>query len=113
MTNSKINKLKNIIQLYTNLEDMTNTKLAVEWLAKSYLDLLTKLTNEEIPLKEFEIQYIELLEQAKEMEKQMTIKLYNDYENYLEETFKNQCGGQAVVLSFEEFYEQTYGDDKQ
>jgi hypothetical protein len=41
----------------------------------------------------------------------MTIKLYNDYENYLEETFKNQCGGQAVVLSFEEFYEQTYGED--
>ena len=44
-----------------------------------------------------------------ETEKQMTIKLYADYENYLEETFKNQCGGQAVVLSFEEFYEQTYG----
>jgi hypothetical protein len=52
-------------------------------------------------------------EQAKEMEKQMTIKLYVDYENYLEEAFKNQCGGQAKVLSFEEFYEQTYGDDKQ
>ena len=113
MTNSKINKLKNIIQLYTNLEDMTNTKLAVEWLAKSYLDLLTKLTNEEIPLKEFEIQYIELLEQAKEMEKQMTIKLYNDYENYLEEAFKNQCGGQAVIMSFGAFYEQTYGGGEQ
>jgi hypothetical protein len=68
MTNNKINKLKNIIQLYTNLENMTNNKLAVEWLAKSYVDLLTKLNNEEISLKEFEIQYIELLEQAKEME---------------------------------------------
>jgi hypothetical protein len=47
------------------------------------------------------------------MQKQMTIELYNDYENYLEEAFKHQNGGQAVILSFEEFYEQTYGDDKQ
>jgi len=54
-----------------------------------------------------------LIQQAKEMENQMTIKLYADYENYLEEAFKNQCGGQAVVLSFEEFYEQTYGENKQ
>jgi len=51
---------------------MTNNKLAVEWLGKSYVDLLTKLNNEEISLKEFEIQYIEILEQAKEMEKQQT-----------------------------------------
>jgi len=49
-----------------------------------------------------------VIDEAKEMEKQMTIKLYVDYENYLEETFKNQCGGQAVILSFQEFYEQTY-----
>jgi hypothetical protein len=72
MTNNKISKLKNIIQLYTNTETMTNNKLAVDWLAKSYVDLLTKLNNEEISLKEFEIQYIKLLEQAKEMEKQQT-----------------------------------------
>jgi hypothetical protein len=113
INNNKINKLKNIIQVYTNTETMINNKLAVEWLAKSYVDLLTKLNNEEISLKEFEIQYIELLEQAKEMQKQMTIKLYADYENYLEEAFKNQCGGQAVILSFQEFYEQTYGGGEQ
>jgi hypothetical protein len=53
-----------------------------------------------------------LLDQAKEMQKQMTVKLYNDYENYLEEAFKHQNGGQAVILSFEEFYEQTYGGNK-
>jgi hypothetical protein len=57
----------------------------------------------------FYIDHQEEIREAKEMEKQMTIKLYVDYENYLEETFKNQCGGQAVILSFEEFYEQTYG----
>jgi hypothetical protein len=43
----------------------------------------------------------------------MTIKLYADYENYLEEAFKNQCGGQAVILSFQEFYEQRYGGSEE
>jgi hypothetical protein len=48
---------------------MSNNKSSIEWLAKSYVDLLTKLNNEEISLEEFEIQYIELLEQAKAMHK--------------------------------------------
>jgi hypothetical protein len=77
---------------------MTNNKqqTAVEWLASELSNHL------EMPHKYF----IEILEQAKEIEKQMTIKLYADYENYLEEAFKNQNGGQAVILSFKEFYEQ-------
>ena len=77
---------------------MTNNKqqTAVEWLASELSNHL------EMPHKYF----IEILDQAKEMEKQMTIKLYADYENYLEEAFKNQNGGQAVILSFKEFYEQ-------
>jgi hypothetical protein len=61
----------------------------------------------------FYIDHQEEIREAKEMQKQMTIKLYADYENYLEEAFKNQCGGQAVVLSFQEFYEQTYGGGEQ
>jgi hypothetical protein len=83
---------------------MTNNKqqTAVEWLASELSNHL------EMPHKYF----IEILDQAKEMEKQMTIKLYADYENYLEEAFKNQCGGQAVILSFQEFYEQTYRGNK-
>jgi hypothetical protein len=60
----------------------------------------------------FYIDHQEEIREAKEMQKQMTIKLYVDYENYLEETFKNQCGGQAVILSFQEFYEKTYGGKK-
>jgi hypothetical protein len=94
MTNNKINKLKNLILLYTNTENMTNNKLAVEWLAKSYVDLLTKLNNEEISLKEFEIQYIEIYEQAKAMEKRQIVDAidycrdkYIDSENYYKETY--------------------------
>jgi hypothetical protein len=61
----------------------------------------------------FYIDHQEEIKEAKEMEKEMTIKLYADYENYLEEAFKNQCGGQAVILSFQEFYEQRYGGSEQ
>jgi hypothetical protein len=81
---------------------MTNYKqqTAVEWLEKICNDRGYCLMSE-------------YFKQAKEMQKQMTIKLYADYENYLEEAFKNQCGGQAVILSFQEFYEQTYGGGEQ
>ena len=100
MTNNKINKLKNIIQVYTNTETMINNKLAVEWLAKSYVDLLTKLNNEEISLKEFEIQYIELLEQAKEIDKQRIAKAFTDGkgQNF---SFYDKTG--------EQYYNETYG----
>jgi Asp-tRNA(Asn)/Glu-tRNA(Gln) amidotransferase B subunit len=103
MKNEKINKLKNIIQVYTNTETMTNNKLAVEWLAKSYLDLLAKLNNEEISLKEFEIQYIELLEIAKEMEKEQMCK------------FAYKCHNHYKVygdFNIEQYYEQKYGGNK-
>ena len=78
---------------------MTNNKLAVEWLAKSYVDLLTKLNNEEISLKEFEIQYIEILEQAKEMEKAQKATTWN---NAIDAELKNKWE------SFEQFHNETY-----
>jgi hypothetical protein len=83
---------------------MTNNKeqTAVEWFFMT-MNICGLLPTEEI---------VEYYNQAKAMQKQMTIKLYNDYENYLEEAFKHQNGGQAVILSFEEFYEQTYGGNK-
>jgi hypothetical protein len=88
---------------------MSNNKqqTAVEWLAKSYVDLLTKLNNEEISLKEFEIQYIEILEQAKEMEKERMIQ------------FAKQCLDKALdldvrtaYLQVEKYYNTTYGGNK-
>ena len=95
---------------FLNDKRMTNNKqqTAVDWQFDqlSIENLLGIFTHDQLT------RVMEILEQAKEMEKQMTIKLNNDYENYLEETFKNQCGGQAKVLSFEEFYEQTYGGNK-
>jgi hypothetical protein len=94
---------------------MTNNKqqTAVEWYMEKLLDLDYEYAKGLITLGVWSERKNSLIQQAKEMEKQMTIKLYADYENYLEEAFKNQCGGQAVVLSFEEFYEQTYGGGEQ
>jgi hypothetical protein len=111
MTNNKINKLKNIIQLYTNTENMTNNKLAVEWLAKSYVDLLTKLNNEEISLKEFEIQYIEILEQAKEMENKRMMQCYSDGLGNGIAVGREECSFESVADE-KEYLIKTYGGSK-
>ena len=114
MTNNKINKLKNLILLYTNTENMTNNKLAVEWLAKSYVDLLTKLNNEEISLKEFEIQYIKLLEQAKEMEKERMIQLVQGLKDYTHESHTILGHDERDASEFVDiFYKETYGGGEQ
>jgi len=82
----------------------------VEWLLEQFDRNKMVMYNElGERTKVFTLINYEIIQQAKEMQKQMTVKLYNDYENYLEEAFKHQNGGQAVILSFEEFYEQTYG----
>ena len=49
-----------------------------------------------------------ILEQAKEMEKQMVIDSYYGYELYLDREFRFQQGGQAKILTFDQWYE-TYG----
>ena len=87
---------------------MTNNKqkTPVEWLESR----ITALIPNDIGS---QLMYKNNIKKAKEMQKQITIKLYNDYENYLEEVFKNQCGGQAVILSFGAFYDQTYGGCEQ
>ena len=82
---------------------MTNNK------QQTPVELLAKLLLEKVEIKGDGYGINHIINLAKEMQKQMTIELYNDYENYLEEAFKHQNGGQAVILSFEEFYEQTYG----
>ena len=87
---------------------MTNNRqqTSVEWLESR----ITVLIPDDIGS---QLMYKNNIKKAKEMQKQMTIKLYNDYENYLEEAFKNQCGGQAVIMSFGAFYDQTYGGGEQ
>jgi hypothetical protein len=86
---------------------------AVEWFHQKTWALKIQLEKGEISIGEYANTYATLYEQAKEMEKEKAIKLYIDYRNYLHEEFKHQNGGQAVILSFREFYEQTYGGGEQ
>jgi hypothetical protein len=99
MTNNKINKLKNIIQVYTNTENMTNNKLAVEWLEMEIKKFNTVITREYM---------LSLCQQAKEMEKERIETAYNKGTvhgiDYPEST---------LPLTGEQYYEQTYGGGEQ
>ncbi len=46
--------------------------------------------------------------EAKEMEKERMFEVYHEYQDYLDNEFKNQCGGQSVILTFEEYYNETF-----
>ena len=56
---------------------------------------------------------VELLNKYKEMEKEQIFKIRDEYELYLEYEFNNQCGGQSIILNFEEWYNETYGGNNE
>lgn len=53
-----------------------------------------------------------MLERAKEMEKERMFEVYHGYQDYLDNEFKNQCGGQSVILTFEEYYNETFNTEE-
>ena len=71
---------------------------AVEW-------LLEKLENYDSDIPYYNS---EAIIEAKEMEKQQIIDAYYGYELYLDREFRFQQGGQAKILTFDQWYE-TYG----
>jgi hypothetical protein len=85
---------------------------AVDSFAEKTFNLIELMKRKWVNQDEFLDGILKARNEAKEMEKEKAIKLYIDYENYLHEEFKHQNGGQAVILSFREFYEQTYGGNK-
>ena len=89
---------------------MSNTKQSsVEWyiIERDNIEIQSRFG--EISPIEYDAKLIKIEEQAKAMHKEETIKLYNDYENYLDDEFKNQLGGQSVIKSFEQYYNEHYG----
>jgi hypothetical protein len=72
---------------------------AVEWLGL-YIKGITTLNCDDI------------IEQAKEMEKERMFEVYHEYQDYLDNEFKNQCGGQSVILTFEEYYNKTFNTNE-
>ena len=100
MTNNKISKLKNIIQLYTNTETMTNNKqqTAVEWYGIQLGMLFRQYHIGRISITEFHTKRFEFEEQAKEMEKEQTMNFALEY----------MMQSKPVV----DYYNETYGGNK-
>jgi hypothetical protein len=79
---------------------MNKQQTAVEWLLNEiweHIEWKPQLEKRAIVMK---------FEQAKEMEKEQAIKLYYEYDLYL-------MMNESSVMTFGQFYKQTYGDDKQ
>jgi hypothetical protein len=81
-----------------------NKQSSVEWFAQKLYETL------EIRGDGYVID--SLLDLAKSKHKEETLKLYNEYEDYLDDEFKNQLGGQSVIKSFEQYYSETFGGNK-
>tara|TARA_R110000868_G_scaffold411093_2_gene701776 strand:+ start:362 stop:718 length:357 start_codon:yes stop_codon:yes gene_type:complete len=85
----------------TELDDIAennNKQSSVEWLAKSYVDLLTELNDDKISLKEFEIKYIEILEQSKEKYEHEMCVFADEYASYVLEQSKPGIKGAMVSM---------------
>jgi hypothetical protein len=82
---------------------MTNNKqqTAVEWFAKQIEILHYDYWAEHISKDEKNQRLRDIIEQAKEMEKEQAIKLYYEYELYVMIT-------ESVIMTFGQFYKQTY-----
>ena len=90
------------------MKTMSNNKqqTAVEWLAEQMEILHYDYWAEHISKDEKNQRLKQLKEQAKEMEKGKAIKLHYEYELYV-------MMNESVVITFGQFYEQTYGGGEQ
>jgi hypothetical protein len=87
---------------------MTNNKqqTAVDYYSKEIGRLTSDLVTGKITGKQFVMLEIKLLDTAKEMHRQQAIKLHYEYELYVMIT-------ESVIMTFGQFYKQTYGGGEQ
>ena len=87
---------------------MTNNKqqTAVEWFGMEMGKLFAQYHGKIICIGEFHKRRFELEQQAKEMHRQQAINLYYEYERY-------EMLAESVVMTFGQFYKQTYGGGEQ
>jgi hypothetical protein len=87
---------------------MSNNKqqTAVDYYSNKIGRLTSDLVTGKITGKQFVMLEIKLLDTAKEMEKQQAINLHYEYELYVMIT-------ESVIMTFGQFYKQTYGGGEQ
>jgi phage regulator Rha-like protein len=93
----------------------TNDKqqTAVDYYSKEIGRLTSDLITGKITGKQFVMLEIQLLEQAKEMEKEQAIKLYYEYELYVMMHESDVIMNESSIMTFGQFYKQTYGGGEQ
>ena len=50
----------------------------------------------------------DIIENSKNYEIARMFDIYHEYQDYLDEEFKNQLGGQGNILTFEQYYFEIY-----
>jgi hypothetical protein len=88
---------------------MPETKTAVEWLFGETLGLTLQLENKRISHRNWELQMVNLFEQAKQMEKEQIIDAY-------EQGFADAWGDarydeMPTYAGPEQYYNETYGEN--
>jgi len=94
---------------------MTNNKqqTVVDYYSKEIGRLTSDLITGKITGKQFVMLEIQLLEQAKVMEKEQAIKLHYEYELYVMMHESDVIMNESSIMTFGQFYKQTYGGGEQ
>ena len=96
---------------------MTNNKqqTAVEWLVEQFkeYDFADVKDTENYIIKMQSFVLTEKLEQAQEMHRQQAINLYYEYERYVIMNQSDEMITESSVMTFGQFYKQTYGGGEQ
>ena len=97
----------------TEMKTNDKQQTAVDYYSKEIGRLTSDLITGKITGKQFVMLEIQLLEQAKEMEKEQAIKLYYEYELYVMMHESDVIMNESSIMTFGQFYKQTYGGGEQ
>jgi len=81
---------------------------AVEWLVEQLPEILPFTVDTETAVK-----LQEAFQQAKEMHRQQAINLHYEYERYVMMNQSDEMITESVIITFGQFYKQTYGGGEQ
>lgn len=77
---------------------------AVEWYSQKHLKLLIELENKRVSLGEYAVKHQEILQQAKQKEKEQIVKAHG-----IQRDYSNGSQRDPDIITGEEYYNKTYG----
>ncbi len=85
---------------------MENKQTAVEWFASEALKFHLNASTKTLPIAVFEVAYLQLVEQAKKIEKE---QMFEFAEQVLKNTECSFTGLPFMTTGYDNIYEETYG----